>query len=550
MGRFLDDSEKLIKENEEKIDENAKKKIDNATAVHDSNIQTAEREYADAERAATDDYVSAINSIDLQKALDIKDIQETRANMGLSRSGISATEQTAAVLAAGNRTNATRNQLQKTVDSLTKSLADYKIGQNQELQSTILSINEAADQSKAEYRKDVTADANEQQQTMLKALGLDSDIYAQAIEQGWDGEEALAEQVKKNNGIIDTMFVNGEITAEVRDHAKKNGYTPDQTKEHQKLVTENENEKNRVAQIEQWYQDGVIDRDVYLKYISDKTAPLSAVLLAQETKEATTRENETKANRESLKAAYNTLSEEDQKVFGSLYIEMWEKGATGEQFLATVKNRIAVSEKNTTELDTLLEAGTITKDEYDKAVKNGETASTVMQKKEKRKMLDDSFAEFKNYIKEGGTVYNVSSEAELEDLISEEESRPWWAFAEYSKSARKYDNYLATRDAVEKIVDMETDETITPVERDSLLLELGINKTTYLIILTRIEEELQEKVNEQNAVPKRTFEDATKQSAERNKSKSSKPIIMPQPLVNPTKANRERGAVVFGSDLS
>lgn len=258
-SKYIKHAEEESKKYGATVDEQAQAAIDETTTQYDERIAAAEREARELEKQTTDDYISAINAIDLQKALDIKDIQETRANMGLSRSGVSATEQTAAVLAAGNRSNAANLQRQKAIDSLTKSLSDYKIQQGDQLRSDILSINESADKAKADYAAnlyekayDATAAEEETKRKVNEAAlkekrdSLDSafkylsddekrqylPIYMRAIDDGLNGTQFLsrvsAEGARlKNEAELKTLLDEGQIDEETYNAAMKSGDSAD-----------------------------------------------------------------------------------------------------------------------------------------------------------------------------------------------------------------------------------------------------------------------------------------------------------------------------------
>ena len=275
-SKHIKHAEEEIKKYGATVDEQAQAKIDETTTQYDERIAAAEREARELEKKTTDDYISAINAIDLQKALDIKDIQETRANMGLSRSGVSATEQTAAVLAAGNRSNAANLQRQKAIDSLTKSLSDYKIQQGDQLRSDILSINESANKAKADYaanlyekaydaeatevetqRKADEAALKERRDSLDSAFKYLSDdekrqylpLYMQAIDGGLNGTQFLSlvssEGARlKNESELKTLLDEKKITPQEYESGVKNGLSANQVLE---AKTKAEEQQNKIV---------------------------------------------------------------------------------------------------------------------------------------------------------------------------------------------------------------------------------------------------------------------------------------------------------------
>lgn len=218
------DKEKT-KSGEETYTQKAQKTVDTFTTMQnkqaDGQIALAEKDAATSiERAERDtnkqidqtnaDYLDIINTADIQKELDIRNIRETRANMGLSRSGISSTEQTAAILSAGNKTAAAQRQRQAAIDTLQQSLLDYKGDVDSKLAATKLDITQTRDNnifsfadtklSQAEQMDlDVaqTKETNRQNglATLLQNGTINYDVYSQAM-----GDTGITVEAAKQMG--------------------------------------------------------------------------------------------------------------------------------------------------------------------------------------------------------------------------------------------------------------------------------------------------------------------------------------------------------------
>lgn len=150
MANYKQQGEEAKKKFADDTRANTEKQIQEQQTLRDENVAAAtENTNREIEKTA-DAYLDQVRSAGIQRELDLRNIRETRANMGLSRSGLSATEQTAAILSAGNKVGAASRQRQNAVDALNQSLSDYIRGQDTTLRQNTLALNTAADQAIAE----------------------------------------------------------------------------------------------------------------------------------------------------------------------------------------------------------------------------------------------------------------------------------------------------------------------------------------------------------------------------------------------------------------
>lgn len=203
-------STKYIEEAEKRAQtyENMRKtQADEQTALVNKNaddaIARAERDTTTQIQDADRSYIEMINDADIQKELDIRDIRETRANMGISRSGLASTEVTAATLSAGNKTAAAQRQRQSAIDTLKQSLLDYKANTEAERNAQNLNIKQASDMDILDYKdtwskwgmeNDMRVDENDEANRRSGILSLDipDDIKSEAIEKGLTVSQAAA----------------------------------------------------------------------------------------------------------------------------------------------------------------------------------------------------------------------------------------------------------------------------------------------------------------------------------------------------------------------
>ncbi len=288
------DKEKT-KSGEETYTQKAQKTVDTFTTMQkeqaDGQIALAEKgAAASIERAtrdtnkqideANDAYREIINTADIQKELDIRNIRETRANMGLSRSGISSTEQTAAILSAGNKTAAAQRQRQAAIDTLQQSLLDYKGDVENQLASTKLGINQTRDNnifsfadtklSQAEQMDlDVsqTKETNRQNglATLLQNGTINYDVYSQAM-----GDTGITVEAAKRMGDAARIaeINNSNLPDDVKQLALTQGWWLKDAVAYHEQQTNND-ETTRQTRIREYVTAGLIDLPTANKAIDE-----------------------------------------------------------------------------------------------------------------------------------------------------------------------------------------------------------------------------------------------------------------------------------------
>lgn len=247
MADYITQAEKAAKEYEEQRKKQAQQQIAALNSQYDQQLAAAQTDVAEQTATAERDYQSEAETIALQRELDLRDIREARANSGLSRSGLSSTEQTAAVLAAGNRTAAARQNKDAVIAALNKSLMEYQTQIETSRSADTLSANQSAESDAAAYRQQVLSDAYDAQAkeasaaasaaktaestrlSTLKTLlsreedGIDAQVYALAVENGWSATQAQAYQ--QNKAQLADLLEKGVISQAAYGDALANGYT-------------------------------------------------------------------------------------------------------------------------------------------------------------------------------------------------------------------------------------------------------------------------------------------------------------------------------------
>lgn len=221
------------------LNESGNKEKEEIDRQKDADIADAEKKTAEQIDETTDDYVDILRSAGIQKELDLRDIQETRANMGLSRSGLSATEQTAAILSAGNKTAEAQRNRQKAIDSLNQQLLDYTNKRNDEATNAKLAIDAGIAEKIAEAETSLTNETNK-----LISADIQAKIDAETKRQESDDKVTIA-QIKasgdENKDREDSLY-----------NANEKGWINDDTLEHaiinkltlkEALVYEDKNKK-------------------------------------------------------------------------------------------------------------------------------------------------------------------------------------------------------------------------------------------------------------------------------------------------------------------
>ncbi|MBQ4055232.1 MAG: hypothetical protein IJO75_01220 [Clostridia bacterium] len=187
-------------EAKKKFEEDTLKNADEQKAElqtkYDENIAQAKKETEEQIDKTSDDYLDVVRSAGIQKELDLRDIQETRANMGLSRSGLSATEQTAAILSAGNKVGAAQRNRQQAIDVLEKALLEYETEEGTKLREGKLSIDNTARANIAKHNSDVDQ----------KVMELESDDYQAGVKAQSDATVAqINANAKADDNRVSTL---------------------------------------------------------------------------------------------------------------------------------------------------------------------------------------------------------------------------------------------------------------------------------------------------------------------------------------------------------
>lgn len=151
---YYTEADKLIKKQEEEQVALGEKKKEEVNTQLDQQIAKAESDVQLKKGDLQRDYEDIVDATAIQKELDRRQIAETMANLGLTRSGLNASQQMAVELSAGNKTAAAQRQRQAAVDSLTRSLAEYKMEVENTRRESMNSIDEGVQSSIAQYRAD------------------------------------------------------------------------------------------------------------------------------------------------------------------------------------------------------------------------------------------------------------------------------------------------------------------------------------------------------------------------------------------------------------
>lgn len=118
-------------------------------------IKAAEASTEKAIKATKDQYANAYDANAVQELISRKNVDETMANLGLSRSGMNESEHARISIARGNADNTVRVAEQKAIDVLTAQLeeiksqrrqevSNYLFTSNQELQKNLSAVDDAA----------------------------------------------------------------------------------------------------------------------------------------------------------------------------------------------------------------------------------------------------------------------------------------------------------------------------------------------------------------------------------------------------------------------
>ena len=242
MSIYSEKKDENIKKRNEEIDAEKKKAEELVNKSADEAIQRARNELSTKTTEANQEYRDSILRADLQKELDLRDIRESMAKSGMARSGISQTQQTAAVLSAGNKSAKADRQRLATIDALNKSLEDYKNEMNLERENKLFSLQQYANEQKRAYADsqtqwaegmdlEVANTAETNRRNALTSLGLDDATWYKAINDGWTIEQGVAEKQRldaERKAAIDSLVASGQISEYIGQAAKVQGYTAEQ----------------------------------------------------------------------------------------------------------------------------------------------------------------------------------------------------------------------------------------------------------------------------------------------------------------------------------
>ena len=239
MSTYSERGEKLKKENKTAVDEQMAVKKEELDLQIDQQLQNAEKTAASAIDAVDTNYRSVVDSAAVQRELDRRQIRETMANMGLSRSGLNATQQTAVQLSAGNKQAAAAVQRQAAVDSLKQSLAEYRMKSETDRRVGKQEIEETAQKGIAEYDAEVDKWVSEAESTEYKAQ---QEATAKKYEADTEATTALAKMqiesaqkqqeavTERNLKLIDGMHEEGTIDDNLYLLAAGEGWTATEVK--------------------------------------------------------------------------------------------------------------------------------------------------------------------------------------------------------------------------------------------------------------------------------------------------------------------------------
>lgn len=242
------------------------KKKDEISKQGEEAIAEAEKNTTDQIEQTTDDYLDVMRSAGIQKELDLRDIRETRANMGLSRSGLSSTEQTAAILSAGNKVGAAQVARQKAIDTLNQSLLDYTNEINAGVRSKHLEIDTETETNAASLRTELEQKnaelLSEDHQAEVKAEADKYSAYITAQENEATNRKKDLSALLEIKAISDTTYgvalVTG-VSAEDAYEAEKLLPT------YQKITADASGtaQEKQATQLNNDYLNGKISQDMY-----------------------------------------------------------------------------------------------------------------------------------------------------------------------------------------------------------------------------------------------------------------------------------------------
>ena len=249
-SKYRQNAEDIVKKYDEERMATAEQDIAEVNTQIDDQIAKAESDVAQKKVQLGEDYRTVLDTVAVQREIDKKQIAETMANMGLSRSGLSATQQTAVQLSSGNKVAAADRQRQAAVDSLVASLAEYKRESENTRRTSQNSIIASAKSDIADYSQKVYAAADEAEAAEYAAEQerLASEYKAEQ-ERITAVAKAQADATKDNNATLLQLYKDGVISPETYVEASEKGYTPSQALEQEKSAPD---QSNPIEPEEEW----------------------------------------------------------------------------------------------------------------------------------------------------------------------------------------------------------------------------------------------------------------------------------------------------------
>ncbi len=216
---YYQQANKALAEAKTKLTAQAAEKKAALNSDIDSQIAAAEQQTA-ASIADTDrDYRALVDTTAVQRELNRRRISESMANLGLSRSGLNVTQQTAVELSAGNTLSAAQRQRQAAVDTLRRALSEYK----REAETTRLQssneIDAAVETSLSDYQTKLYNAAAD-------ATSADNATTAnREVELAKITAETESERRQSNEAALKTLYSDGCISPTVYAAALESGTT-------------------------------------------------------------------------------------------------------------------------------------------------------------------------------------------------------------------------------------------------------------------------------------------------------------------------------------
>lgn len=313
---YIEDANEKIEEYTTGRKETTQKNIDEMNTVYDEQIKQAKDSTLLQEQELTDSYNDIVDANEIQKEINLRQIRENVANMGLSNSGLSSTEQTAAILSASNSNAKAKLQLQKSVDSLRNQLANHITGVEDNRRAYQLSQEQAEEADIAKFTSDISGAAYDAEATAMENdeknrrsgldWALDNDYltepeYYQYLADGTSLEDIelnLEYKTKAENiKLLDKLLSSNEI--DLAEHAYYvNNNTP--ISEVYANIQAKKDENLRVETLEKMRDQKLISPSQCYSYIQNGT-PISQVKINPQQSGMTQAEKNRIAGLEALK---------------------------------------------------------------------------------------------------------------------------------------------------------------------------------------------------------------------------------------------------------